>query len=73
LIVFYNSFTNSPTSPAFKQCESSIKGADIAHGPSAQAALLCAATIQYKVIGRIYFAILFISLQFIVIKNSNSK
>jgi len=29
--------------------------------------LLCAAAIQYSAIGRIYFAVLFVSLQFIVI------
>jgi hypothetical protein len=51
----------------------SITGTAIAHGPVAQATLLCAAAIQYSAIGSIYFAVLFVSLQFIVIVNSNSK
>jgi hypothetical protein len=73
LIVFYNSFTKNPTSLAFKRCKSSIKGADISHEPPAQVPLLCAAAIQYSANGRIYFAVLFVSLQFIVIINCNSK
>jgi hypothetical protein len=49
------------------------RGAGIAHVLSAQAPLLCAAAIQYSAIGCIYFAVLSISLQFIVIINCNSK
>ncbi|MGK5049780.1 hypothetical protein ACQ4WP_28400 [Janthinobacterium sp. GB4P2] len=49
------------------------RGAGIAHGLSAQVPLPCAAAIQYSAIGSIYFAVLFVSLQFIVIINCNSK
>ncbi|MGK5061013.1 hypothetical protein [Janthinobacterium sp. LB3P112] len=43
------------------------------HELPVQASLLCAAAIQYNIIGSIYFAVFFVSLQFIVIINSNSK
>jgi len=73
LIVFYNSFTKKPTSLAFEHCKPSIPGTSIARKQSAQASLLWATAIQYSAIGSIYFAALFVSLQFIVIINSNSK
>jgi len=73
LIVFYNSFTKKPTSLAFERCKPSIPGTSIARKQSAQASLLWAAAIQCSTIDSIYFAVLFVSLQFIVIINGNSK
>jgi hypothetical protein len=48
-------------------------GTGIAHELPVPAPLHCAAAIQYSALGSIYFAVLFVSLQFIVIINSNSK
>ncbi|MDO8032752.1 hypothetical protein O3297_04970 [Janthinobacterium sp. SUN128] len=48
-------------------------GTGIAHELPVQASPLCTAAVQYSAIGSIYFAVLSVSLQFIVIINCNSK